>query len=151
MLPDAPTVCPVCGAGLSHDSEHYPNIKLTARVFECGGAVCIADGGRLYPALACPKSGAVIAQLRADLASSRMELQAIADVADEHLGAWATAPLSEFGYLYDLKALRTALDLAVEALEGQPTAPAAEVSHEPLSSGSASLNVPAAEPVGERS
>lgn len=132
MSLDAPTTCTVCGAALSHDSDHYRALRLTARVFECGAAVCIADGGRLYPALACPKSPAVIAELRAENSRLRadnvrlgdrnvllaIELQAIADAAAESLGDWATVPLEHFLGLQALKALRTVYDLAVEALEG---------------------------------
>lgn len=127
MTTDAPTACPVCGAAVSHDSERYPAIRLTARVFECGGAVCITDGGRLYPALACPKSTAIIAQLRADnvrLGDRNVllatELQAIADAAEEQLDDWLPVVLEQLpGYLHFA---RTVYDLAVEALEGQPNA-----------------------------
>ena len=137
MLPDAPTTCPVCGAAMSHDSQRYQALRLTARVFECGGAVCIADGGHLYPALACPKSSAIIAELRAENARLRAdnvrigdrnvllatELQAIADSAEEQLDDWLPVVIEQLpGYLHFA---REVLDLATEALEGEPRPSAA--------------------------
>lgn len=85
MLPDAPATCAVCGAAMSHDSQHYQALRLTARVFECGGAVCIADGGHLYPALACPKSSAIIAELRAENARLRAQFKQAGEVIDEQI------------------------------------------------------------------
>lgn len=162
MAIDAPTNCPVCGAALSHDSDHRRALRLTARVFECGAAVCIADGGRLYPALGCPKSSAVIAELRAEVSRLRAEgvrvgdrnvllateLQAIADAAGRALGEWFGIELI---YLPErLHALHTVYDLATEALAGEPSAPAVEAPHEP-GQGSAALSISAAGHVGERS
>ncbi len=136
MAPDAPTTCPICGAAVSHDSQHYPTIRLTARVFECGGAICIADGGRLYPALACPKSAAVIGQLRADNVRIgdrnvllAIAMQAAVEGLEHALGRLATAPvdcLPEVG-LFDAALLRAAYDELIDALEGTAPAPAADV------------------------
>ncbi len=141
MLPDAPTTCPICGAAMSHDSQHYQALRLTARVFECGGAVCIADGGHLYPALACPKSSAIIAELRAENARLRADnvrlgdrgvLTAIAMLAavealEDALTAWVGVPLEALPSvsLLRLAPIRAAYDELIDALEGAAPAAAA--------------------------
>lgn len=137
MSPDAPTTCQICGAAMSHDSQHYQALRLTARVFECGGAVCIADGGKLYPALACPKSHAIILELRAENRRLRaegvrvgdrnvlmaMELQTIADAAEEELGEWLPVVIERLPE--PMRFARNVLDWATEALEGEPRPSAA--------------------------
>lgn len=145
MLPDT---CPTCHAVPRIDSRYLPTLDVRVRVYDCGCALG-AGTNAVYTTIACPRTADVLAQLRADnvrLGDRNVllatELQAIADTAREGLGVWATAPLAAFGYLLDLKALRTILDLATEALEGAAPAPAAEAPHEP-GPGSAVLSVSA--------
>ena len=164
MLPDAPTTCPICGAAMSHDSQHYQALRLTARVFECGGAVCIADGGHLYPALACPKSSAIIAELRAENARLRADnvrvgdrgvLLAIAtqgaiEGLEAALGRLATKPVDMLPDAAFLRTspIRAAYDELVDALEGAAPTPAADTPANETCPGQ-SEGVTAAEHVGD--
>ena len=155
MLPDAPTTCPVCGASEHATIRNYSGIgNIVARHFECGASIAAGAAGDWRPALGCPKAGTVVTRLRADNVriGDRNVLMAIAVQAaieglERSLRTLTVLPLRVLPKvaLLELSPIRAAYDELVDALEGAAPAPAAEVPHEPLSSGSAVLSVTAAE------
>lgn len=133
MTPDAtvPPTCPVCGASEHATIRNYSGIgNIVARHFECGASIAAGAAGDWRPALGCPKAGNVVAALRADNVHigdrnvlMAMELQTIAEAAEEELGEWLPVVIERLPEA--MRFARNVLDWATEALEGEPRPSAA--------------------------
>lgn len=134
MLPDT---CPTCHVPKSHDTATVG--PLQGRVYLCGSGVCTTHAGQIVQAIVCPNALTIIADLRAALKGAEAQnvrlgdqcalltVEALAAVgALEHaLRGAAIVPLDRLPsvMLLDVRMIRAAYDVLVEALEGAaPTA-----------------------------